>query len=62
LQEFWNLKEGCLKYEREMLRVFGFITHVDHPHKIMLNYCHVLSLDKVCPAVIQEAWNLLNDR
>jgi hypothetical protein len=56
----------------EMLKAFGFITHVEHPHKLLLNYCQVLGLDDAgsqgpdqepnCPEFLQEAWNVANDR
>jgi hypothetical protein len=55
-----------------MLKAFGFITHVEHPHKLLLNYCQVLGLDDAgsqaqgqepsCPQFLQEAWNVANDR
>lgn len=51
-----------------MLKAFGFITHVEHPHKLLLNYCQVLGLDDAgsqdasCPEFLQEAWNVANDR
>jgi len=40
-QDYLLFKEACIRYEREMLRSFGFITHVEHPHKLLLNYCQV---------------------
>ena len=45
--------------ERCLLRTFGFVLHVDHPHKFVLNYCNLLKVDT---AFKQEAWNLANDR
>lgn len=49
-----------------MLKAFGFITHVEHPHKLLLNVCQVLLLDQVqepgAPNFLQEAWNVANDR
>jgi hypothetical protein len=64
LQEYHSFMEACIKYEREMLKVFGFVTHVEHPHKMMLNYCQILGLDSATefPGLLQEAWSLLNDR
>jgi hypothetical protein len=63
LQEYHSFQEACIKYEREMLKVFGFVTHVEHPHKMMLNYCQILGLEPAkFPGLMQEAWSLLNDR
>lgn len=45
-----------------MLRAFGFITHVHHPHKQMLNYCQVIRADQAHHALMQEAWSIVNDR
>ncbi len=41
-----------------MLRAFGFIVHVEHPHKLVLNHLHVMGAN----ALHQEAWSLANDR
>ena len=30
--------------ERHMLRAFGFVVHVEHPHRFVLNYCQMLML------------------
>ena len=43
-----------------MLRELGFILHVDHPHKTVLNYLSNAILD--AEDLMQEAWNLTNDR
>jgi len=32
----WN-REVNVVYELEMLKAFGFICHVDHPHKLVCN-------------------------
>jgi hypothetical protein len=42
-----------------MLRVFGFMVHCDHPHKLLISFVKVLEGDQV---LIQEAWNVVNDR
>ena len=42
-----------------MLRVFGFIVHCDHPHKLLISFIKVLDGDQ---ELIQEAWNVANDR
>jgi hypothetical protein len=37
----------------------GFICHVEHPHKFIINYLLQLQAP---PEMMQEAWNLANDR
>jgi hypothetical protein len=71
-QEAEEFRRSLIRYELEMLKAFGFITHVEHPHKLLLNYCQVLGLDDAgsqapgqepsCPQFLQEAWNVANDR
>ena len=58
-QEYANFKKELVDVERHLLREFGFILHVDHPHKFVLNYLNLL---KAGPELKQEAWNLCNDR
>ncbi|KAJ7545809.1 hypothetical protein O6H91_08G011600 [Diphasiastrum complanatum] len=53
-----ELKTDLIKTERHLLKEMGFICHVEHPHKFIINY--LLQLD--APAeLMQEAWNLAND-
>lgn len=59
VQEYVMFKKELLHVERIMLRTFGFVLHVDHPHKFVLNYLNIL---KAGPELKQEAWNLANDR
>jgi len=40
------------------LKEMGFICHVEHPHKFILNY---LTQVEPPPELMQEAWNLAND-
>lgn len=61
-QAYGAFREALVRYEREMLKAFGFITHVHHPHKQMLNYCQVIRVEQADPALMQEAWNIVNDR
>jgi hypothetical protein len=42
-----------------MLRAFGFVLHVEHPHKFVLSLLLLLGFDG---PILQEAWNLTNDR
>ena len=49
-----------IRVERLMLRAFGFIMHVDHPHKLVLS--HLNAILKADARLMQEAWSLTNDR
>ncbi|GFH22926.1 uncharacterized protein HaLaN_20462 [Haematococcus lacustris] len=57
-QEYLAAKESVIRYERELLRVFGFIVHCDHPHKLLISFVKVLDGDQ---ELIQRAWNIVND-
>lgn len=59
LQEFHKLKQEMFVTEKKLLRQFGFILHVDHPHKFVLSYLSVLDLPL---ELKQKAWSLANDR
>jgi cyclin L len=52
------LKTEVVRTERHVLRAFGFIVHVEHPHRFVLTFGQLLGLDK---ELLQEAWNLAND-
>ena len=43
--------------ERHVLKELGFRLHVEHPHKLLFNYLHVLR----APELTQTAFNFLND-
>ncbi len=58
-QDYENHKAELIRTERMMLRMFGFIVHVEHPHKLVLNHLHILGGGA---ALMQEAWSLANDR
>ena len=60
LQRYAAAKKHLVDTERVMLRELGFILHVDHPHKTVLNYLSSAILD--AEELMQEAWNLTNDR
>ena len=45
-QKYEELKRDLILVERYMLREFGFIMHVDHPHKFVLNYLTILDVSK----------------
>ncbi|KAK9809039.1 hypothetical protein WJX72_008270 [[Myrmecia] bisecta] len=58
-RRYEEMKGEMIRIERHMLRAFGFILHVEHPHKYVLNYAQLL-LD-ANTELLQEAWNLTND-
>ena len=37
-----HLKSDIIRNERLLLREFGFIVHVEHPHKFVLNYLQMM--------------------
>lgn len=37
-----HLKLDIIRNERFLLREFGFIVHVEHPHKLVLNYLQMM--------------------
>lgn len=58
-QEYQKAKDAIIRYERDILRVFGFIVHCDHPHKLLISFVQFLRGDG---DLMQEAWNVVNDR
>lgn len=53
-----------------MLKAFGFIMNVEHPHRLLCNYCQIIFTPYMGKAdrrdflqdFIQQAWNIANDR
>ena len=45
LQRYDMLKQEAVQTERHMLRAFGFVVHVEHPHRFILNYCQMVLFD-----------------
>ena len=45
LQRYDVLKQEAVQTERHMLRAFGFVVHVEHPHRFILNYCQMVLFD-----------------
>ena len=59
MQKYEELKIDLIRTERHLLKEMGFICHVEHPHKFIINYL----LQLHAPAkMMQEAWSLANDR
>eukprot|EP01018_Ginkgo_biloba_P005788 Gb_18065 [translate_table: standard] len=57
-KKYADLKMDLNRMERHILKEMGFICHVEHPHKFILNYLALLGAP---PEIRQEAWNLAND-
>jgi hypothetical protein len=69
-QEYERERQHLIKYERLLLKEFGFVTMVEHPHKFVFNLIEMVAKKgaeqilpgHTCHPLLQEAWNLLNDR
>jgi len=64
-QEYTSAKETVIRYERELLRAFGFIVHAVHPHSFVITYIFSLGFkgeDGEKKELTQLAWSILNDR
>lgn len=57
-QEYAVMKQRMFTVESHMLRAFGFVGHVEHPHKFVLS---LLIMMEQGPQLQQEAWSLAND-
>ena len=60
-KEYHSAKEVIIRYERELLRAFGFILHSEHPHAFVINYVHMLCEGEAAKALTQRVWSTLND-
>ncbi|CAG9466410.1 unnamed protein product [Pedinophyceae sp. YPF-701] len=56
--EYARGKETLIRTERNILRVFGFICHVELPHNYLLSFLQQLQADA---AFVQDAWDACND-
>ena len=52
------MKVEVVNMEKELLRSFGFLLHTGHPHRFLLTYLNTLKLHDI----MQDAWNIVNDR
>ncbi len=59
LQKYLEMKTALIRTERHLLKEMGFICHVEHPHKFIMSYLKALEAPV---ELMQEAWNLANDR
>lgn len=55
---YLSFKDAVLKGKRDMLRCFGFVTHVEHAHPFVVSLGAQLGLDT---SVLQTACNIAND-
>jgi cyclin L len=55
---YQDIKAAVVWGERHILRAFGFIVSVEHPHRFALTFGQLLDLDH---QVLQQAWALCND-
>lgn len=72
LQEGEEFRRALIRYESEMLKAFGFIMNVEHPHRLLCNYCQIMFTPYLKDAApekmdllqnfIQQSWNIANDR
>ncbi len=59
LQKYFEMRTALIRTERHLLKEMGFICHVEHPHKFIMSYLKTLQAPV---ELMQEAWNLANDR
>ncbi len=43
------------------MKTFGFIVHIDHPHKLVLNYLQLIFHNNAPPSLVQQVWGMTND-
>jgi predicted component of viral defense system (DUF524 family) len=58
-QKYFEMRTALIRTERHLLKEMGFICHVEHPHKFIMSYLKTLQAPV---ELMQEAWNLANDR
>lgn len=59
---FSAYKDRLIRAERELLKELGFVLYTEHPHKFILNYAKLLTLDDATfKKLAQYAWNFIND-
>ncbi|BFI10117.1 cyclin L [Marchantia polymorpha subsp. ruderalis] len=56
-KKYEEMKTDLITTERHLLKEMGFICHVEHPHKFIINYLSQLEAGEL----MQEAWNMAND-
>ncbi|KAL2634673.1 hypothetical protein R1flu_006152 [Riccia fluitans] len=56
-KKYEEMKTDLITTERHLLKEMGFICHVEHPHKFIINYLSQLEAGQL----MQEAWSMAND-
>ncbi len=59
IQAYQQMRAKMKKLEATELTSFGFILHVEQPHKLMISFLHYLEASN---ELMQESCNLCNDR
>ncbi len=59
MQKYERMKAEMVRAERHLLREMGFVVHVEHPHKFVVNYLQILQCGH---ELMQLACNIVNDR
>lgn len=60
-QKYEGLKRDLFRTERIIMKTFGFIVHIDHPHKLVLNYLQLIFRNRAPKALVQQVWGMTND-
>lgn len=60
-QDYVSRKEIIIRYERTLLRTFGFVLFMEHPHKFVTPFLFQLGVEKDL-RMMQLTWSVLNDR
>lgn len=59
-KEFYDMKNGLIVAEMQILKRLGFSVHIQLPYALMVNYLSALDLTET-DDVPQRAWSYLND-
>jgi len=54
------MKNQVIKAERNILKVLGFVVHVNHPHKLIYAYIYSIKCSDN-KELVSRAWNYMND-
>eukprot|EP00730_Choanoeca_flexa_P003523 TRINITY_DN11434_c0_g1_i10.p1 TRINITY_DN11434_c0_g1~~TRINITY_DN11434_c0_g1_i10.p1 ORF type:complete len:152 (+),score=5.28 TRINITY_DN11434_c0_g1_i10:57-512(+) len=57
---YFTIKNDIIKAERRVLKELGFCVHLNHPHKLIVSFLHLMKLvgNK---DLLQAAWACMND-
>jgi len=54
------MKLVLVQTEKHILKNLGYNVHVQHPHKLVINFCKLLGIGDG-DSLVQLAWNYMND-